>query len=126
MVSYKRRIADDVLERRLRNKGAILMEGPKWCGKTTTCEQHAGSILYMTDPDRMRQNLQLADISPRSLLQGEAPRLVDALRTQPYSQGATIIGEITADRPGWVVMRTEIGAETLLPQPGGELLPRIC
>ena len=83
MVSYKRRIADDVLERRLRNKGAILMEGPKWCGKTTTCEQHAGSILYMTDPDRMRQNLQLADISPRSLLQGEAPRLVDEWQIAP-------------------------------------------
>ena len=55
-----------------------------------------------------------------------APALVEALKTQPYSGGAAIIGEITAEQPGWVVMKTEIGAETLLPQPGGELLPRIC
>ena len=81
--SYKRRIVDDLLEKRLHNKGAILVEGPKWCGKTTTCEQHAGSILYMTDPDRIRQNMQLADISPRSLLQGEAPRLLDEWQIAP-------------------------------------------
>jgi hydrogenase expression/formation protein HypE len=56
----------------------------------------------------------------------QAPALAEALRGCPNSGGATIIGEVTDDRPGWVVMRTEIGAETLLPQPGGELLPRIC
>jgi len=55
-----------------------------------------------------------------------AEALVEALRSCPDSQGAAIIGTITDDRPGWVVMKTEIGAETLLPQPGGELLPRIC
>ncbi len=52
--------------------------------------------------------------------------LLEALRACPYSGGATVIGEVTDERPGWVVMRTEIGTETLLPQPGGELLPRIC
>lgn len=55
-----------------------------------------------------------------------APQLVKALQTQPYSGGAAIIGEITDQQPGWVVMHTEIGSETLLPQPTGELLPRIC
>ena len=55
-----------------------------------------------------------------------APALVEALRGCPHSQGATIIGEVTAERPGWVVMNTEIGTQTLLPQPTGELLPRIC
>ncbi|MDO4806094.1 MAG: hydrogenase expression/formation protein HypE [Coriobacteriales bacterium] len=56
----------------------------------------------------------------------EAPALVEALRACPYSQGAAIIGRVTDERPGWVVMNTEVGTQTLLPQPGGELLPRIC
>ncbi|MDO4538339.1 MAG: hydrogenase expression/formation protein HypE [Coriobacteriales bacterium] len=55
-----------------------------------------------------------------------APALVEALQACPYSQGAAIIGTVTADQPGWVVMNTEVGTQTLLPQPGGELLPRIC
>lgn len=58
--------------------------------------------------------------------QEDAPALVEALRGCPYSGGATIIGEVTDERPGWVVMRTEVGTQTLLPQPTGELLPRIC
>ena len=83
MANYKRRVIDDAIENRLRNKGAILVEGAKWCGKTTTCEQHAASILYMSDPDRVKQNLQLADISPRSLLRGETPRLIDEWQMAP-------------------------------------------
>lgn len=55
-----------------------------------------------------------------------APALVDVLHKGPYSRDAAIIGEVTAERPGRVVVCTEIGAETLLPPPGGELLPRIC
>ncbi len=52
--------------------------------------------------------------------------IVATLRQGKYSKDAAIIGEVTADQPGRVIMRTEIGAETLLPPPGGELLPRIC
>ncbi len=55
-----------------------------------------------------------------------APALVEVLHSCPYSKDAAIIGEITAEQPGKVVMTTEVGAQTLLPQPGGELLPRIC
>ena len=80
MANYKPRVIDEAIANRLRNKGAILVEGAKWCGKTTTCEQHAASILYMSDPDRMKQNLQLADISPRSLLQGEKAVTLPVLR----------------------------------------------
>ena len=83
MGDYKPRVIDEAIARRLRSKGAILVEGAKWCGKTTTCEQHAASILYMSDPDRVKQNLQLADISPRSLLQGESPRLIDEWQIAP-------------------------------------------
>ena len=83
MQDYKARILDQVIDNRLRNKGAILVEGAKWCGKTTTCEQHAKSILYMSDPDRASQNMQMADISPRALLKGDSPRLIDEWQIAP-------------------------------------------
>lgn len=56
----------------------------------------------------------------------EAPSILDALHHSPYSQNAAIIGEVMEDMPGKVIVKTEIGAETMLPPPGGELLPRIC
>ena len=65
---------------------------------------------------------RLVVIAPKE----QSASIVEALRTCPNSRGAAVIGEITDRRPGWVTMTTEIGAETLLPQPGGELLPRIC
>ena len=48
---YRHRIADDLLKRKLLGKGAVLIQGPKWCGKTTTAEQQAASVLYMADPE---------------------------------------------------------------------------
>ena len=65
---------------------------------------------------------RLVVIAPKEI----APKLVEVLQSMPYTVGASIIGEIMEDQPGWVVMHTEIGSETLLPQPTGELLPRIC
>ena len=65
---------------------------------------------------------RLVIVAPRE----EAEKIVKTLRQCPYSGNAAIIGEITDEQPGRVVMTTEIGAQTLLPQPGGELLPRIC
>ena len=56
----------------------------------------------------------------------EAAKIVETLHQCPYSENAAIIGEITEEQPGKVVMMTEIGTQALLPQPGGELLPRIC
>ncbi|MER2025339.1 MAG: hydrogenase expression/formation protein HypE, partial [Eubacteriales bacterium] len=56
----------------------------------------------------------------------QAEKLLDVLRKGKYSENAAIIGEVTDTMPGRVVVRTPIGAETLLPPPGGELLPRIC
>ena len=57
---YKKRIADSILSRMLEGKGAVLIEGPKWCGKTTTAEKHASSVLYADDPRRKAQNLAMA------------------------------------------------------------------
>ena len=60
---YKKRILDKLLERKLKGCGAVLMEGPKWCGKTTTCEQQAKSALYMADPEHKKQRLRKQSLS---------------------------------------------------------------
>lgn len=83
MRTYKFRIADDLLEARLRRKGAVLIEGPKWCGKTTTAEQHAASILYMADPQKRKQNLQAAKMNVGNILNGAVPRLIDEWQIAP-------------------------------------------
>ena len=72
-MEYKHRIADQMLAKKLASKGAVLIEGPKWCGKTTTAEQMAGSILYMDNPVSLETNLQMADIDPSVLLDVEDP-----------------------------------------------------
>lgn len=83
MKEYKKRIADKILEKKLKGKGAVLIEGAKWCGKTTTAEQIAKSILYMARPEDKEQNLTLADINPSLLLAGEVPRLIDEWQLAP-------------------------------------------
>jgi len=83
MKVYKKRIADDILKRKLEGKGAVLIEGPKWCGKTTTAEQVAASVLYMDDPEKKAQNVTMAELSPKRLLAGETPRLIDEWQLAP-------------------------------------------
>lgn len=83
MKEYKKRIADKILAKKLKGKGAVLIEGVKWCGKTTTAEQIAKSILYMARPEDKEQNLTLADINPSLLLAGEVPRLIDEWQLAP-------------------------------------------
>ena len=82
-MEYRKRIADAVLDRKLAGKGAVLIVGPKWCGKTTTAEQHANSVLYMDDPRNREQNLAMADMNPSLLLEGETPRLLDEWQLAP-------------------------------------------
>lgn len=83
MKKYKARIADKMLSRRLLGSGAVLIQGPKWCGKTTTAEQQAKSVVYMDDPEYMEQNVELANLSPKKLLSGEVPRLIDEWQLAP-------------------------------------------
>ena len=83
MNDYKKRIVDEMLQRKLKGKGAVLIEGPKWCGKTTTAEQIAKSVLYMANPENKKQNLMLADIDPNVLLKGETPKLIDEWQIAP-------------------------------------------
>lgn len=83
MKEYRKRIADDILSRKLEGKGAVLIEGPKWCGKTTTAEQIAASILYMDDPEKKEQNISMSELNPKRLLKGETPRLIDEWQLAP-------------------------------------------
>lgn len=82
-MSYRPRIVDAELKRRLAGKGAVLIEGPKWCGKTTTAEQVAGSVLRVDDPARTRQYVSMSQIDPARLLEGATPRLLDEWQRAP-------------------------------------------
>jgi len=83
MKNYYIRIMDDVLKEELDAFGAVLVTGPKWCGKTTTAEQLAKSVLYMQQPDKKEGYLELAKLQPSLLLQGDAPRLIDEWQMAP-------------------------------------------
>ena len=80
---YKKRIADTLLDRKLEGIGAVLIEGPKWCGKTTSAEQKAKSVIYMNDPKKSSMYMQLAKMSPQTLLEGETPKLIDEWQLAP-------------------------------------------
>jgi predicted AAA+ superfamily ATPase len=82
-MKYLPRIADKELSNRLRYMGAVLIEGPKWCGKTTTAAQQAGSILKLQDPDMRESYLATARSKPSNLLKGETPRLIDEWQDAP-------------------------------------------
>ena len=83
MASYKSRVIDVTIVNRLRNKGAILVEGAKWCGKTTTAKQYAKSYIEMQDPDKRDMYMETAKIKPSNLLIGENPRLIDEWQIAP-------------------------------------------
>lgn len=76
MNGYKNRVADRLLAEKLEALGAVLIEGPKYCGKTTLASQQAGSILSMADTDTLGQNLALARTNISRLLAGAPPDLL--------------------------------------------------
>ena len=82
-MEYKNRIADQLLRDKLEAMGAVLIEGPKACGKTTTAEQQAKSVIYMDDPTKQEQYRQMAQTNISFLLEGETPRLIDEWQEVP-------------------------------------------
>ncbi len=83
---YKERIIDKELSKQMKVAGAILIRGPKWCGKTTTCKQRAKSYIELQDEDIDMENsnaLKLAELKPSLLLEGEKPRLIDEWQLAP-------------------------------------------
>ena len=112
--SYRPRIVDSALKRKIRGKGAVLIEGPKWCGKTTTAEQISNSVLSVDDPTTVKANITVSEIDPEKLLAGEQPRLLDEWQVAPKlwdavrhhvdhhkGQGQFVL----TGRFGWIVMR---------------------
>ena len=82
-MKYLKRIADDQLRLRLEAFGAVQIKGPKWCGKTTTAEMQAKSVIKMQDPDTREGYLAAARTKPSLLLKGETPRLIDEWQVAP-------------------------------------------
>lgn len=83
MQNYRPRIIDTTLKTRLKSIGAVLIEGPKQCGKTTTATNMAASTLFMAQAGQMQQNIELAQINPSLLLKGQTPRLIDEWQIAP-------------------------------------------
>lgn len=111
MANYKHRIMDRILERKVKGKGAVLIEGPKWCGKTTTAKQLAKSYLDLGDSAVLKQSTGLIEISPQTLLKGETPRLIDEWQALP---------------PIWDTIRSEVDRRGLPSQfilTGSSVLP---
>ena len=94
---YLSRIADRMLRERLEAFGAVLIEGPKWTGKTTTAEQMAKSVIKLQDPDRREEYLHTAAAMPSLLLKGEHPRLLDEWQDAPVLWDAV---RMTVDKAG--------------------------
>jgi len=82
-MEYKHRIVDALLEQKLQAKGAVLIEGPKWCGKTTTAKQVASSVLDLGDSATLMTAEDNMQFNPRKLLEGDTPRLIDEWQTIP-------------------------------------------
>ena len=82
-MKYLPRIADAELKIRMKYMGAVLIEGTKWCGKTTTAEQQARSVIKLQDPDMRGAYLATAEAKPSNLLKGETPRLIDEWQDAP-------------------------------------------
>lgn len=80
---YVPRIGDEILKLCLESSGAVLIEGPKWCGKTTSAKQFSVSVVELGDPDREDEYMALANIAPSRLLEGAEPRLIDEWQRIP-------------------------------------------
>ena len=83
MKQYLPRLVDGLLTKELESFGAVLITGPKWCGKTSTGSNQAKSKLFLQNPDEREQNLRLADVKPSLLLEGPKPRLIDEWQDAP-------------------------------------------
>lgn len=104
MSEYKKRIADEILRKRLGAIGAVLIEGPKWCGKTTTAMQQANSILFMQDSSNAAMINQMADIDPKLLLEGDTPRLLDEWQVAPELWDAVRFEVDMRNAPGQFIL----------------------
>ena len=104
MKEYKRRIFDAILQEEVAGAGAVLIEGAKWCGKTTTAEQAAKSVIYMDKTGKKEENISLARLKPEKILSGEQPRLIDEWQLAPVLWDSIRYNVDHADNPGCYIL----------------------
>ena len=104
MKEYKKRIVDELLIEKLEEKGAVVIEGPKWCGKTTTAMQIAKSIIRMDEPQKRDDNIRMSEIDPSRLLEGDTPRLIDEWQITPKIWDAARYEIDTRDEEGQFIL----------------------
>ena len=109
-MEYYHRAADDLLSDLLQAFGAVLIEGPKWCGKTTTAMQHARSVVRLQDPDMRSEYLATLDVKPSLLLAGDTPRLLDEWQDAPVLWDAV---RVAVDQRGQVGQFILTGSNTI-------------
>ncbi|MBD5328132.1 MAG: ATP-binding protein [Bacteroides sp.] len=103
-MDYLPRIADKVLKSRLNAFGAVLIEGPKWCGKTTTAMQQARSVIRLQDPDMREAYMATAQARPSNLLRGEAPELIDEWQDAPVLWDAVRVAVDDRQKTGQFIL----------------------
>lgn len=102
--TYLPRLADTMLDEKLAHARAVVVRGPKWCGKTMTSERHAKSALYLQDP-REAQRIRLAvKVDPSLLLDGDRPRLIDEWQDAPQLWDAVRFDADRARTPGQFIL----------------------
>lgn len=103
-MKYINRIVDNEIKEKLSIIGAILIKGPKWCGKTTSSKQVANSILEMQNPDLQENYIELANTKPSLLLEGEKPRLIDEWQLAPKLWNAVRYSVDSIGLPGQYIL----------------------
>lgn len=125
-MAYLQRICDKLLASELKASGAVLIEGAKWCGKTSTAQQAARSSLYMQDPDKTSSYLAAADTKPSLLLNGETPKLIDEWQMAPVLWDAVRFEVDKRNKPGqFILTGSAVPSDNLVAHSGTGRISRL-
>lgn len=125
-MTYLQRIGGKLLASELKTSEAILIEGAKWCGKTSTAQQAARSSLYMQDPDKTSSYLAAADTKPSLLLNGETPKLIDEWQMAPVLWGAVRFEVDKRNKPGqFILTGSAVPSDNLVAHTGTRRISRL-
>ena len=111
-MEYLKRVIDDQLQDYLDAFGAVNIEGPKWCGKTTTSKQKAASIIELQDTDKRDEYLATALTKASLLLEGETPRLIDEWQDAPTRWDAVRVACDRRQKPSQFILTGSTSADT--------------
>lgn len=125
-MTYLQRVCDKLLASELKASGAVLIEGAKWCGKTSTAQQAARSSLYMQDPDKTSSYLAAADTKPSLLLNGETPKLIDEWQMAPVLWDAVRFEVDKRNKPGqFILTGSAVPSDNLVAHSGTGRISRL-